>query len=370
MHRISPRGSDPRRSLGRHWANRSRPASCSPSSLGAPTPTCREIYVAIIPAMVRAALDLEDPGLARRLVDRIEPRSPYAEHAIVAANAALTEARGDLQAAADAYADAAGRWERFGVVPEQAFALLGQGPVSARAVPADRGRSGPAAGSRDLRPAAEPPRARRDRRAPRTGDGAQFVGSPGYSARSTSSARSCSTARWHSWMCAVIVEGTRIATSASGASGAARLLRSARPPERSCDRACSAARTMFAEFPLVEIAMSTSPARPSDSTWRAKTPSMPKSFAIAVSSDVSVVRAIAGIDGTRVVDGERAHELGRQVLGVGGAAAVAADQQLPAGRRVTRSAGPPRARRRRGTRPRRSRTVSAVSRRYVAAISR
>ena len=33
----------------------------------------------------------------------------------------------DLQAAADAYADAADRWERFGVVPEQAYALLGQG---------------------------------------------------------------------------------------------------------------------------------------------------------------------------------------------------------------------------------------------------
>ena len=57
----------------------------------------------------------------------LEPRTPYAEHALVAANAALTEARGDLQAAADAYADAADRWERFGVVPEQAFALLGQG---------------------------------------------------------------------------------------------------------------------------------------------------------------------------------------------------------------------------------------------------
>ena len=40
---------------------------------------------------------------------------------------ALTEARGDLWAAVDAYADAADRWERFGVVAEQAFALLGQG---------------------------------------------------------------------------------------------------------------------------------------------------------------------------------------------------------------------------------------------------
>ena len=55
------------------------------------------------------------------------PGYAYAEHAVVAANAALTEARGDLQAAADAYADAADRWERFGVVPEQGFALLGQG---------------------------------------------------------------------------------------------------------------------------------------------------------------------------------------------------------------------------------------------------
>ena len=52
---------------------------------------------------------------------------PYAEHALVAANAALAEARGDQLAAVDAYTEAASRWERFGVVPEQAFALLGYG---------------------------------------------------------------------------------------------------------------------------------------------------------------------------------------------------------------------------------------------------
>ena len=57
----------------------------------------------------------------------LEPRSPYAQHALVTANAALAEARGDRQVAADAYAEAADRWGRFGVVPEQAFALLGQG---------------------------------------------------------------------------------------------------------------------------------------------------------------------------------------------------------------------------------------------------
>ena len=84
-------------------------------------------YNIMLPTMVRTALGIGEPALAERLVAGLEPRYPYAEHALVAANAALTEARGDLSSAADAYADAADRWERFGVVPEQAFALLGQG---------------------------------------------------------------------------------------------------------------------------------------------------------------------------------------------------------------------------------------------------
>jgi class 3 adenylate cyclase/tetratricopeptide (TPR) repeat protein len=82
---------------------------------------------AYLPTMVRTALGLGEQELAGRLVAGVYPRYPYAEHALVAANAALTETRADLQAAAEAYADAADRWERFGVVPEQAFALLGQG---------------------------------------------------------------------------------------------------------------------------------------------------------------------------------------------------------------------------------------------------
>jgi tetratricopeptide (TPR) repeat protein len=45
----------------------------------------------------------------------------------VAVGAALAEARGDHQAAVEGYAQAAERWEQFGVVPEHAFALLGQG---------------------------------------------------------------------------------------------------------------------------------------------------------------------------------------------------------------------------------------------------
>jgi class 3 adenylate cyclase/tetratricopeptide (TPR) repeat protein len=83
-------------------------------------------YFVSLPMMVRTALEAGDAELAERLVTGFERPYPYAEHALVAANAALTEARGDRQAAADAYADAADRWERFGVVPEQAFALLGQ----------------------------------------------------------------------------------------------------------------------------------------------------------------------------------------------------------------------------------------------------
>jgi hypothetical protein len=35
------------------------------------------------------------------------------------------EARGDHQAAADGYADAAQRWDVFGVIPEHAYALQG-----------------------------------------------------------------------------------------------------------------------------------------------------------------------------------------------------------------------------------------------------
>ncbi len=84
-------------------------------------------YPEMLPAMVRIALGIGEPSLAERLVADYEPPYPLAEHALVAANAVLTEARGDLSSATDAYADAADRWERFGFVPEQAFALLGQG---------------------------------------------------------------------------------------------------------------------------------------------------------------------------------------------------------------------------------------------------
>ena len=45
----------------------------------------------LLPAMVRTALGIGDRELAERLADGVEPRYPYAEHALVAANAALAE---------------------------------------------------------------------------------------------------------------------------------------------------------------------------------------------------------------------------------------------------------------------------------------
>jgi class 3 adenylate cyclase/tetratricopeptide (TPR) repeat protein len=84
-------------------------------------------YAAYLPMMVRTALSLGNPELAERFVAGVTPQTPAAEHALATVNAALAEARGDLGAAAQGYADAAERWQQFGVIPEQAFALLGQG---------------------------------------------------------------------------------------------------------------------------------------------------------------------------------------------------------------------------------------------------
>jgi tetratricopeptide (TPR) repeat protein len=92
-------------------------------------PAARESpeYQFVLPSMIRAAVSGGDRGLAERLVAGIEPQSRQAEHALVTAGAAIAEARGDLEQAVATYADAADRWRRFGVVPEEAFALLGQG---------------------------------------------------------------------------------------------------------------------------------------------------------------------------------------------------------------------------------------------------
>jgi hypothetical protein len=84
-------------------------------------------YADALPEMIRTAVACEDLTLAKRLASRLEPVYPLNEHALCAARAILAEAKGDTDQASILYADAADRWEGFGMVPERAFALLGQG---------------------------------------------------------------------------------------------------------------------------------------------------------------------------------------------------------------------------------------------------
>ena len=81
--------------------------------------------VALLPTLVRAALALDAPDRASRLVDGVEPVTPSAELVLCSARALLAEAASEP---ADAlHAEAAERWHAFGNVPERAYALLGQG---------------------------------------------------------------------------------------------------------------------------------------------------------------------------------------------------------------------------------------------------
>ena len=92
-------------------------------------PGAREIqyYAVYLPTMVRTALGIGDRDLAERLVAGYASDYPITAHALATVNAALAEARGDLEIAAEGYAEAAEGWRQFGVAPERAFALLGRG---------------------------------------------------------------------------------------------------------------------------------------------------------------------------------------------------------------------------------------------------
>ena len=84
-------------------------------------------YARHLATMVRTALAVGDPELARHLAEALVHRYPLDEHALCAARAQLTEHSGDLAEASKLYAEAARRWQEFGNVPERACALLGQG---------------------------------------------------------------------------------------------------------------------------------------------------------------------------------------------------------------------------------------------------
>ena len=84
-------------------------------------------YPMMLPAMVRTALGIGEPSLAETTRSRL--RAPLSPCRACPRRCQRCPHRGpwERQAAADAYTDTADRWERLGVVPEQGFALLGQG---------------------------------------------------------------------------------------------------------------------------------------------------------------------------------------------------------------------------------------------------
>jgi class 3 adenylate cyclase len=84
-------------------------------------------YASLLPELVRSANALDQPELAARLVESVEPVTPLVEHALAACQAQLVEASGEHAQAAALYAKAAERWREFGNVPERAYAVLGQG---------------------------------------------------------------------------------------------------------------------------------------------------------------------------------------------------------------------------------------------------
>jgi len=76
---------------------------------------------------LRMALTLPDMELAERIAEIGRGPLPFHDLACGSTDALLTEARGEHEAAASAFADAAAGWHDFGVPYEEAQALLGQG---------------------------------------------------------------------------------------------------------------------------------------------------------------------------------------------------------------------------------------------------
>ena len=104
-----------------------------------------------LPLAVRTALEAGDSELAERLAGGFDPLQPLSHHAIVAAQALLGEARGEHEAAAAGFADAAARWHDFGMPYEEAQALLGQGRCLVALGRAPEAAAAARAGARDLR---------------------------------------------------------------------------------------------------------------------------------------------------------------------------------------------------------------------------
>jgi len=99
-------------------------------------------YSAALPSMVRTALTAGNPRLATRLTKRLKPTYPYQHCALLSGRALLAEASGATRDAIKLFSAAGQCWRELGVLPELAFALLGEGRSL---VASDRGKKGVAA---------------------------------------------------------------------------------------------------------------------------------------------------------------------------------------------------------------------------------
>ena len=84
-------------------------------------------WFTLLPTLVRRAIGFGDVDLAAAINRHSDSTAPMAENAAAAGRAAILEARGDLRAAVDVYADAIERWEAQGMAVELAFVDLGRG---------------------------------------------------------------------------------------------------------------------------------------------------------------------------------------------------------------------------------------------------
>jgi tetratricopeptide (TPR) repeat protein len=92
-----------------------------------PRPGSGPNYIAYLPAAVRTALEAGDDELAARLCTGLETLLPMQCNVMASLNGLLAERCGELEAADASFADAAARWQGFGVPYEEAHALLGRG---------------------------------------------------------------------------------------------------------------------------------------------------------------------------------------------------------------------------------------------------
>jgi tetratricopeptide (TPR) repeat protein len=80
-----------------------------------------------LPDLVRICVAAGEFELAEQLVNNVEVHSARAQYALLTAQAALAEAKGELKEASKLYAEAVERWSRFGIVFEHGQTLLGLG---------------------------------------------------------------------------------------------------------------------------------------------------------------------------------------------------------------------------------------------------